>query len=255
MLQGRIYNEPQAVVFDLDNTLTHRDLSISGFAEMFLAHYGARLSEPDYQTLLAMLLHTDNGGYGQPDNPYGSIKRSIAHRLHHDLHWKSSPPDEAELFDFWFKRFPACSVPMPGMHELLNLLKQQGVTMAILSNGNDQSRQATVDALGIREYVTGVFSSDGLGVKKPEPACFAKVISQTGLEPEACLMVGDHPTVDILGAQAVGMSAVWLQGFHEWPETMPLPPRITSLVDLLPLFISHEKTETSAPASATARQG
>ncbi|WP_161599261.1 HAD family hydrolase [Reinekea blandensis] len=240
-LQGRDWRaaDIKAVLFDLDNTLTHRAQSIERYVARFLQDFQSRLKTVDPKSLFALISATDNGGYGRAGNPHPSIKASIAHRLHRELAWRS-PPSEAALLDHWFHSFPTCAVLMPGALEILTELRKQNLPVAILSNGNDLSRQATVDALGLREFCVDVFSSDRLRLKKPDPATFRHVAEVLGIAPEACLMVGDHPTVDVCGAQSAGLSAVWLRGFHNWPEIHPMPISIDTLSQLTAWF-RHRK--------------
>jgi putative hydrolase of the HAD superfamily len=73
-----------------------------------------------------------------------------------------------------------------------------------------------------------------LGIKKPEREAFEAVARKLNREPQECLFVGDHPTVDIEGAFNIGMQAVWFNGFHEWPKDRPKPLKeISALNELL----------------------
>lgn len=52
---------PKAVLFDLDNTLTHRVLSIERYAESFLREFGAQV-DGDFKTVCRLINQVDNGG-------------------------------------------------------------------------------------------------------------------------------------------------------------------------------------------------
>jgi FMN phosphatase YigB (HAD superfamily) len=82
----------------------------------------------------------------------------------------------------------------------------------------------TPTAIGILEAagVAGLFEtvvvSDAVGWRKPAPAIFAAALDRLGLSAAEALFVGDRADIDVLGAQRMGMHAVWLN-----PEGSGLP--------------------------------
>lgn len=52
---------------------------------------------------------------------------------------------------------------------------------------------------------------DDTGKKKPAKEPFQKALSQLRLKPQECLMVGDWPEKDMVGAKACGMTTCWAQ--------------------------------------------
>jgi HAD superfamily hydrolase (TIGR01549 family) len=89
--------------------------------------------------------------------------------------------------------------------------------------GNQPARRAEqLRALGLP--VDEVLVSDALGVEKPDPAFFAAVRTQLGVEdPARVLYVGDRVDNDVLPAQAAGMATCWLTRgpwgqLHELPD-------------------------------------
>lgn len=223
------------VIFDLDNTLTHRNKSIEKFSEFFKETYSESLLSQD-ETVLNLIREVDGGGYGHKDNPYESIKYSMASRLKSQLAWAHAP-DENELFNLWFDNFPKCSVLMPGAGSLIEWLKKAGYNIAVLSNGNHQSRLKTIKTLGLLDYLDGFYSSDLLGIKKPNEQAFKRVAQNIGVNPDQCLFIGDHPLLDVKGAEQAGMKALWLEGFHAWPEQLTPPARqVSHLNDVMKLI-------------------
>lgn len=53
---------PQAVLFDLDNTLTNRALSIERYVKCFLKNFGL-VVDGDSQKIVRLIGQVDNGGY------------------------------------------------------------------------------------------------------------------------------------------------------------------------------------------------
>ncbi len=80
----------------------------------------------------------------------------------------------------------------------------------VIVGGNQPATfQVLVEALDLP--VDRVTSSGELGVAKPDPAFFTAVAARAGVEPSACVHVGDRIDNDVVGALASGMTAVHLR--------------------------------------------
>ncbi|MGB1238615.1 MAG: HAD family hydrolase [Pseudomonadales bacterium] len=212
----------RAVLFDLDNTLTHRSQSIECFCRAFVQDFAAQLIEPPSPAMLGTrLIQIDNQGLGHPDNSHPTIRASIAAALHCELMW-ADPPSFEHLLDYWTNGFPACAVTMPGATELLQTLSARGYRLAVLSNGAQQTRQATIEALGFERFFECVLSSQALGVAKPDPAIFTLAAERLNLLPSECCYVGDNPENDYFAPISAQMQAFWLEGFYTVTGQMPV---------------------------------
>ncbi|WP_454908225.1 HAD family hydrolase [Variovorax gossypii] len=102
-----------------------------------------------------------------------------------------------------------------------------------MSNGAERSRRETVAQLSFRRRITTVLSSERAGVKKPDPRVFTKAATELGLANSQSVFVGDHPLNDVEGALLSGMRAIWLQGFHCWPDRLAATvPAASSLAEV-----------------------
>jgi FMN phosphatase YigB (HAD superfamily) len=68
-----------------------------------------------------------------------------------------------------------------------------------------------------------VIVSAGFGWRKPRPEIFEEAFERMGLDPAEAVFVGDASAVDVPGARAVGIHAIWLA--H---GVKSLPPRLAS---------------------------
>ena len=71
---------------------------------------------------------------------------------------------------------------------------------------------------------------------KPDAAPFVRCLAELRLAARAALFVGDDWRIDVCGARAAGMPAVWLQHhsvLRRWPDVQNRAPIITSLAPLL----------------------
>jgi len=206
---------PLALLFDLDNTLAHRGLSIASYARRFAADFGERLPADVTSAAVAGLIdERDGGGYGVPGSPFPTVRDDVAHALATRLPWSDVPTSEA-LTRHWFAHFPACSVEMPGAGALLDRLAADGLRLAIVSNGQEASRRALARGLGLDRRVRTLVSSERAGARKPDARPFLLAAEELDVAPQRCWFVGDHPVNDVAGAHAAGMRAIWLRGFHD----------------------------------------
>lgn len=101
------------------------------------------------------------------------------------------------------------------------------------SNGN-----ADLGKIGLAHFFERTIAARHVGVLKPDPAIFHKVIEGTDLQAHDVVYVGDDPHLDVEGARRAGMQAIWIdrQG-SEWPvEIAPAAHTVRSLTELLRLL-------------------
>jgi HAD superfamily hydrolase (TIGR01549 family) len=87
-------------------------------------------------------------------------------------------------------------------------LRAAGYGVGVVAN-QPARRHAELLALGLEVDVLAM--SDALGVAKPDPAFFARVLALVGASPEAVAYVGDRVDNDVVPAAAAGLRAVWLR--------------------------------------------
>jgi len=96
--------------------------------------------------------------------------------------------------------------PFPDVVSTLEALR--GHLLAIVTNtdGTPGVKRGRIRVSGLERYFSAVAvgGEDGLGLK-PHPQPFLTTASQLGVSPERCLVVGDKPFSDVLGAKQAGM--------------------------------------------------
>ena len=100
--------------------------------------------------------------------------------------------------------------PVAGAVDLLDLLAGR-YALAVITNGEDGLQRAKLRRCGLDAYFSCVLASEGIGIRKPDPAIFRMACEQTGVPPAFALHVGDSPESDIAGARAAGFAAVLLE--------------------------------------------
>lgn len=223
----------QAVLFDLDNTLTHRDLTTQAYSRYLAEYYAPALKQVESDKIIEIVRRIDNGGYPKKELlTHGSIGASAAYALLQELSWLN-PPTIDELAQFWFSQFGRFAVEMPAAEQVLTKLKNEGYQLAIVSNGGHDTRLNTIRGLGIETYFDEIISSGLVGFNKPQPEIFQITAERLGVQPTQCLYIGDHPINDVQGATEAGMHALWMQGFHADAE------HIQYKIQQLPEIFAH----------------
>ena len=74
---------------------------------------------------------------------------------------------------------------------------------------------------GIAHLFEAVVVSDEVGWRKPHPVIFETALRRLGVSAGEAVYVGDRADIDVVGAQGVGMDAVWINR-----DASALPPGI-----------------------------
>ena len=98
----------------------------------------------------------------------------------------------------------------PGVREMLERLRAAGIKIGIVTNGFSETHRDKIDVLGLTDAVDGVFIADEVGTVKPDPEFFFHAARALGVDPKACVVIGDRYDRDVAGAHAAGMYAIWL---------------------------------------------
>ncbi|KGT47607.1 HAD family hydrolase [Acinetobacter sp. HR7] len=221
----------RAVLFDLDNTLTHRDLSVQAYSRYLADYYTHSLQQVEIEKITEIVRRIDNGGYPKKELlTHSTIGGSVAHALREELAWRAQPSLE-ELTDFWFQNFGQFAVAMPQAEQLLQSLKSADYKLAVISNGGHETRLNIINGLGFSHYFDEIISSGLVGISKPNPEIFLHTAEKLEVAPEHCLYIGDHPINDIQGAENAGMQSLWIEGFHA--PVQPIERKIKNLVEVL----------------------
>ncbi len=77
--------------------------------------------------------------------------------------------------------------------------------LGLLSNGS-----RLPDKMGLGSYFESVVFAQDHRVVKPDKGIFEVAERELGVDPTACVLVGDSPLNDVVGAKRAGWFAVWL---------------------------------------------
>jgi len=99
----------------------------------------------------------------------------------------------------------------PDTISTLTRLRDTGYRLGCVSNTNDGAHvQRMVDRYVLRPWLSPIYTSEEIGLRKPHPYLFEKVLGDWEMLSDQVIMVGDTLDADVLGAHCVGMRGVWI---------------------------------------------
>lgn len=191
--------DTQAVVFDLDGTLLDRRGSFVRFARGQWERFYQFLRPVDQEQYVRALIALDRDGYGPRKELFvGTVAQF------------ELPADLAvTLLDDYRAGFPSACLLFPEAAQTLATLRGSGVRLGLITNGSVRMQRGKVECLALAPMFDTILISDAEGISKPDRRIFHRALERLGVEPGRSVFVGDHPEIDIAGARAAGMQAIW----------------------------------------------
>jgi putative hydrolase of the HAD superfamily len=225
-MPDRMLRDVNAVLFDFDHTLGVDNKLEFGVLREIAATFCER--EPSDDQIQAVL---DRVRYSPValDQALGDGLRELG-----------CPPEKLAAAIATFRNralelAPRWIRPMPGAAEMLAALKTRGFELGILSNGWTELQHRKAELIG---FPGPVLASEEIGAWKPDIRAFQIALQRFSMSAPTTIYVGDNPTVDVVGAKAAGLRAVWADLEDvKYPERIPTPDAtITALEQLSALL-------------------
>jgi len=202
----------RAVFFDVGNTLLYPYPSVSEVCRQVLAQAGHCRDLDAIDALMPLVDAYYEDRYREDDTfwtdegetngvwigMYSLLARELG--LHEDAEELARRVyDEFGRADRW--------AAYADVRPAFERLRARGLKVGIISNW-DKRLESLLEGLELSDLIDNVVSSAAVGLHKPDPRIFELACAQLGVEPRQSVHVGDHHYADILGATAVGMTAV-----------------------------------------------
>ena len=104
-----------------------------------------------------------------------------------------------------------------------------GYKVGLISNAQPDGILWQLDSHGIKQLFDEVIISGAVGFAKPNPEIFTLAAAAIGSEPSQCMMVGDSPEADAMGAENVGMTGITIDRTGKAAELKPDVKYVTDL--------------------------
>jgi putative hydrolase of the HAD superfamily len=216
---------PRLVFLDLDGTLFDRDAAVrSLFTEQHRVFESA-LGGAARDAFVERLLELDAHGHGDKRVAYGTVVRELGLR--------AALGDR--LLEHFYEIYPEHGALFPDVLSTLAELRRRGLGLGVLTNGRAATQRDKLRRLGLEPLLDVTAISEHEGVRKPDRRFFELGLRRAGVAAAEAWHVGDHPTADVAGAAAAGLTAIW-RYVPYWPEPAAAAATIQALSELLALL-------------------
>jgi putative hydrolase of the HAD superfamily len=97
----------------------------------------------------------------------------------------------------------------PHAHLVLNRLLKDGYKLAVVSDAPRFEAWLRLCYLGLHHHFDLVLTYDDTGHRKPRPEPFQQALRRLEVEPHRAVMIGDWPERDIVGGKEAGLHTVY----------------------------------------------
>ena len=198
------------IFFDIGSTLVDESVAYQNRIERTIA--GTNVTYDDFYNKMVEISKYNQSGYNKALEAYGL---------------KMAPWNSDDEFVY------------PETENCLSELSKH-YKIGIIANQNLGSEER-LEKFGLLKYIDLVIASAEEGVAKPDLRIFQIALDRANCKPEEAVMVGDRIDNDIIPANKIGMTTVWIKhgfgGYAELKEIEEHPDyTINNLNDLLNLL-------------------
>ncbi|KAH8434406.1 uncharacterized protein LDX57_012053 [Aspergillus melleus] len=229
-------HHPQALVFDLMGTCTDWKTSICTALSQSPS-LGPRLEAKQAEFAADWRAGFFDEIHARFQSGAGSEDIDLTHRRVLDRLLRQYGIDDALVDETERERLVLSwhsQVAWPDAVEAISRLKEQ-YTMVVLANGTTRLQLDIIRSSGLPFHT--LFSSQLLGLTKPDPAIYRKALDLLQVSPHEAAMVAAH-AYDLRAAKQVGMRTVYIRRDTEDPdENMDAVRRDVDL------FLDHDSSQ------------
>lgn len=178
----------KTILFDLDGTLTDPKEGITKSIQYALSKLGIY---EDCENLLSFI--------GPP--LFDALKQT----------YKFDTMKATTALNYYRERYMSIGLlensVLPGIPEVLQVLKEDGYTLAVATSKPTQIAIAICENFDLLQYFDVIIGSEMDGTRVNKAEVIAEVLKQLNASPKDAIMIGDRKH-DILGAKKVGITSI-----------------------------------------------
>ncbi|ARM75920.1 HAD family hydrolase [Acidianus manzaensis] len=210
MEEYNIFSDIKVLIFDFDNTLvefeSNSKKALSAVAKDMYDYFNDIGSSPNLEKIQSTLFDISSkldseGIYDR--NKWWEESLSL-------LGLKASKDQLYEWTSLYWS-IASTNPPYRDSIELLEYLKEKKYRIVILTNsdGEGGNKKQRIEKSSLSKYFDAIIIAGENGIKpKPSLQAFVLACEQFNESPSSCLMVGDDPVKDCLGAKKAGLKSV-----------------------------------------------
>ena len=196
--------EYRAITFDVYGTIINWEPEIAAFLRSWTAAEGLDASDSDLLLLYDRLRQPIQRE--RPAHRYPEVLRRTLDAMASELRCSLPAALRSQ-----FGNIAGSHKPYPDAQQSLLQLQDQGFVLGALSNIDDASFATMTQTLGVTFDV--IVTAERVGAYKPDPTHFLAALSDLlaqGIQPEQVLHVAQSKRADIVTANQLGLTCVWV---------------------------------------------
>lgn len=222
---------PRALLVDLDDTVVRYGVGGAGLWDEVVLRFEPELPVPAAKLLEALAVTrdafwADRERSRRERQDMFAARRAILAQTFDRLGLSPESELVREVADAYSSEREARVTPFPGAIEALRELRRRGHRLGLLTNGGAVLQRAKIERYDLAPLFDAVRVEGEVGVGKPKAAAFEGALAALGASGETAAMIGDDLEADIKGAQAVGLSGVWVDHGGRGPGARARPDRV-----------------------------
>jgi putative hydrolase of the HAD superfamily len=233
---------PQAIIFDLDDTIIDDSSSVERSWRAVCREAANRVQGLDADALFATIARVRDQFWSDPDrHREGRQDLRAASRRIVDEALRSLGFDLPALAATVANRYrdlrEAAVRPFPGVVETLEGLRALSVRLGLITNGSGPGQRAKIERFDLARHFDHILIEGEFGCGKPDERVYQTTMQSLGSQPKQTWSVGDNLEWDIAVPQRLGLYAIWVDASEAGlPAGASVRPDrvIRSIAELLP---------------------
>lgn len=207
--------KPKAILFDLDDTIISFDgVTETAWEETCCSFVKAMNTPFSSAELLKSIKRVRQWYWSDPERhrlgrqDMLKARREVVSLALKELQYFDIK-GACSLADNYSKRHLELINVFPDSIATLESLKEFGIRMALITNGNAEGQRWKLDKFSLEGYFEFCLVEGEVGLGKPDIRVFELALKKLGLKADEIWMVGDNLVWDIQAPQRLGIFSIW----------------------------------------------
>jgi len=219
---------PRAVLFDLDDTLVVFDPVCGPAWREICGSHADRVGLPAGE-LFRAIQQVSRAYWSNPERHRAgrlALEETRAAIVGEALRGRGiADPGLARTIAFEYSALQESRIELfPDALATLSALRDAGVRMALVTNGNARLQRRKIERFGLERFLSAFLVEGELGFGKPDRRVFERALQALEVSPDQAWCVGDNLEWDVAGAQAVGIHGIWKDSDRSGLPAGPVQP-------------------------------
>lgn len=227
---------PKGIIFDLDDTLISLKCTANDTWKIICEEYSSENNTIDSKVLYEKITEVRLSYWeDSKSNDRGRKNQKEARREIISMVFEQLDLPKADIFavaDTYSERRLGALKLFPMVYETLRELKERGVKLALITNGEAKIQRYKIEKFDLQRYFDCILIETEVGFGKPDTRIFERAMGEMQVNPKQVWSVGDNLIWDIEAPQKLGIYSIWndFEKIGVLEDSKILPDRIINSV-------------------------